>query len=932
MDSTDRKKAAKQFVENWRGRGYEKGDAQVFWTELLQSVVGMKNVSQQARFEYRAPNGGFIDCLIPDAGVLIEQKGLGVDLDKPEERQGRMVTPLEQALAYAEGFPRARQPRFIVVCNFGEFRVHDRDVCTREELPQQYLGFTLDELAESPHLLNFITDPSNSRAEKEKRVSVEAGRLIGELHAMLQDKYINPESAESQHALNVLCVRLVFCLFCEDAGLFPKDAFLDYLKGTEPADMRNALKRLFRALDTPPSERDPYDERIKPFPYVNGGLFQGEEEIPNFDNDIKYKLLFETSQQVDWSDISPTVFGGIFESTLNPETRRAGGMHYTSPENIHKVIDPLFLDELREEFDAIKKEEGLTPRKRKAKLKRFRTKLAGLKFLDPACGSGNFLTETYISLRRLEDDVLAEMNDGQVELAFGFDNDGATPPPEGLRVSLAPVYGIEINDFAARVARTALWIAKLQADGETDMLFDTEAEDFPLTDSANIVEANALRIDWNDVLPAAECSYIMGNPPFVGYSNLTDDQKKDRADIFGKSGGTLDYVACWYRKAADYIKPCRARCAFVSTNSICQGQQVEPLWRPLFKDGIHIDFAYRTFAWGNEAADQAHVHVVIVGFSRESVTPKLLFNADGPASRVENINAYLSSAPNFFISKRSKPLCDVPEMAKGFQATDNGNLLLSPKERDELLAQEPQAERWIRPFSMGGEFVNGQDRYCLWLQGVTSQDLKSMPLVRARVDSCYKWRCSQKPTGDAFKLRDTPHLLRPCGKFRDGIYIGVPKVTSGRRNYIPLGFVSNGMIPGDKLYFIPTNSLYIFGVLISQFHNAWMRVVAGRLKSDYSYGNTIVYNNFVWPNSAEHQRSYVERCAQAVLDARALYPDSTLADMYDPDNEWMFPELAKAHRELDAAVEAAYGVGFNGNEEKIVAHLFKLYAELTKED
>lgn len=416
MNSMQRKKNAAAFATEWSGRGYEKGDAQVFWTELLQQIVGMQNISRNVRFEYRTASGGFIDCLIPDVGVIIEQKGLSVDLDKPEERQGRMVTPFEQALTYAESFPRNRQPHFVVVCNFSTFRVHDRDACPRSELTGKYIEFTLEELGQNPHLLDFITDPANSRSEREKQVSMEAGRLIGELHSLLQAQYIDPDSEESQKALNILCVRLVFCLFCEDAELFPKDAFLNYLRNVEPQNIRVALKRLFEALDTPIAERDPYDESVKPFPYVNGGLFAEESEIPNFTDEIKFKLLFEVSQQTDWSQISPTIFGGIFESTLNPETRRSGGMHYTSPENIHKVIDPLFLDSLQEELDSIRSREGVTPRKRKNALRRFRKKLASLKFLDPACGSGNFLTETYLSLRRLEDDVLSELNDGQVEM------------------------------------------------------------------------------------------------------------------------------------------------------------------------------------------------------------------------------------------------------------------------------------------------------------------------------------------------------------------------------------------------------------------------------------------------------------------------------------------------------------------------------------
>lgn len=940
MNTIATKKTAQTFCENWKGRGYEKGDAQVFWTELLQQVVGMKNISQNVRFELRTPTGGFIDAIIPDAGVIVEQKGLGVDLDKPEERQGRLVTPFEQALAYAESFPRNRQPRFIVVCNFGEFRIHDRDACARNELAENFVSFTLEELGESPHLLGFITDPANSRAEKEKRVSMEAGRLIGELHTMLSKQYIDPDSEESQHALNVLCVRLVFCLFCEDAELFPKDAFLNYLRKVEPENMRIALKRLFRALNTPIAERDPYDESVKPFPYVNGGLFADEEEIPNFTLDIKHKLLFDVSQQTDWSSISPTIFGGIFESTLNPVTRRSGGMHYTSPENIHKVINPLFLDDLREELDSIRSEEGATPRKKKNALRKFRKKLASLKFLDPACGSGNFLTETYLSLRKLEDDVLAELNDGQVELALGDESDA-----DEERVSLSQFYGIEINDFAVRVARTALWIAQLQANAETDMLLDATAEDFPLRDSANIVEANALRIDWNDVLPASECSYVMGNPPFLGASYCDSEQKQDVVNLFGKIklSNSLDYVSGWYYKACEMMSTNPSiRTALVSTNSICQGEQVAPLWATLHnRFGVHIDFAWTTFVWNNEAANQAHVHCVIVGFSLAKTHARTIFSEKG-AFQCKSISPYLVDAPFAVVGSKSKPICPVPRLTKGSQASDGGNLILTNEEKDLLIRTNPSAAKWLRPFVGAYEFLRNTCRWCLWIKDVKPSDLLTCPQVLDRVRKVSEFR-SKSSAAPTRKMAEQPQRF-----FSDvqpsTYYIAIPRTSSQRRKYLPVGFMSPLIIASDNLSIVHGASLYMFGVLQSQIHNAWMKIVCGRLKSDYRYSGGIVYNNFPWPGIVQgktqqpsvdsairnKEKDRVELSARAVLDARALYSESTLADMYDPNNEWMFPELFKAHRELDAAVEAAYGVDFQGDEEKIVAHLFKLYAELTE--
>lgn len=933
--------AAREFAAQWAGKGYEKGECQKFWTLLLHDVLGYERM-ESVRFEHRVAGGGFIDVWIRDASVMVEQKSLGVDLDAPEMRQGVLKTPLAQVWDYAEDLPRTEQPRFLVTCNFGEFRVYDRNRGGRRDLEgAPTFAFTLAELGEHPEYLGFIIDPINSRLEKEKQVSIQAGELVGRLHDGLLAQYLEPDTPETRHALNVLCVRLVFCLYCEDAGLFQKDAFYRYLKGVAPADVRPRLKLLFRALDTPVERRDPYDTTLREFPYVNGGLFAGDFEIPNFSPELLGLLLDEVSRAVDWSQISPTIFGGIFESTLNPETRRAGGMHYTSPENIHKVIDPLFLDDLKAELQAIDDAEGLTPRQRTNRYRAFHERLCKMRFLDPASGSGNFLTETYLQLRHLEDEVLSRLNAGQT--AFSLAEVGASV----TRVSLDQFYGIEINDFAVKVSEAALWISRLKANGETEMLLSLGDDDFPLRESAHIVQANALTLDWNTVLPADQCSYVLGNPPFIGYSRLDESQKVDRLAIFGKVGGVLDYVACWYRKAADYMRGNREiQAAFVSTNSIVQGQQVAPLWRGLFDAGIVLNFAHRTFIWANEASDQAHVYCVIIGFSYTERKTKYVWDyaaeipspSDAAAQRtrrggigmrheVNHLNGYLADAPDVFLERQMKPLCDVPEMSKGFQPTDNGFLLLSPEERAELLAVEPEAARWVRKFSMGAEFIRGEDRYCLWLEGITPNELAALPKLRSRVGACRAWRLAQVKTGDAYKLADRPHLLRPCGKFQDGTYIGVPPVSSERRDYIPMGFVKDGMIPGNQLYFVPTDSRYVFGVLVSRVHNAWMRVVAGRLKSDYRYGNTTVYNNLVWPDATPAQRERIEHTAQGILEARSLYPDASLATLYDPD--LMPVELRAAHRENDRAVEAAYGLPADSDEAGIVSHLFALYATKT---
>lgn len=916
---SEKKLAAKLFANKWADRGNEKSDTHSFWLELLRDVVGMEDVTTNVRFESRTSQRGYIDVVIQDAKTFIEQKSIDVSLDKADIRQGRVVTAFRQALNYANTMPNKLRPDYIITCNFAEFRIHDLNKVNAET---DYISFTLAELPDQIHLLDFLIDPQKSRAVREEKVSMDAGTLVGKLYDALRDQYLDPNSDASQHSLNVLCVRLVFCLFAEDAGLFEKDAFYRYLDGLRADQVRVALRDLFEVLNTPVDSRDPYlSEQLKNFPYVNGGLFAKVEQIPNFTDEIRDLLVHEVSEKTNWAEISPTIFGGVFESTLNPETRARGGMHYTSPENIHKVIDPLFLDSLKAELDSILNASGITANKRKKQLEAFHTKISELKFFDPACGSGNFLTETYIHLRKIENKILSELAGDQTQL--GFSN-------VTLKVSLDQFYGIEINDFAVSVASTALWIAQLQANIEAESIVTANIESLPLRDAAHIHLGNALRTDWASVLAPEQCNYIIGNPPFLGYSRLDDAQKEDRKAIFGKNGGVLDYVACWHRKAAEYMHGTDAEAALVSTNSICQGQQVTPLWKPLFDAGIHINFVHRTFVWSNEAADQAHVLCIIVGFSYIDRPVKQAWTYrknEVEYSEPAHLNGYLADAPDAFLTRRSKPISDVLEMAQGFKPADGGHLLLTPEERDELLAKEPLAAPWIRKFSMGAEFINGRDRYCLWLPEITGVELKRLPLVRARVDACGEWRLEQIKTGDAYKLSDRPHLLRPTSKFKDGTYIGIPPVSSERRKYVPMEFVTDGMIPGNQLYFVPTDSLFVFGVLVSQFQNAWMRVVAGRLKSDYRYGNTTVYNNFVFPEVDDSVRVDVEKRAQAVIDARSLYPEATLADMYDPDNDFLYPELMKAHRELDRAVEMAYGVDFGGDEQQIVAHLFKLYNE-----
>ena len=945
MDAAGQKRAAREFVKRWQNMPcVEEEHSRSFWIELAHDVLGIPDPTRVLEFE-RKVGGRKIDVFYEDMGILIEQKSRGVSLDKTSERSKKAgeETPFEQAKWYADNLPGDVRPRWIVTCNFDEFRIYDlyrSDFAT-------YVSFTLSELPDQSHLLSFFLDRNVVRVEREEDISVKAGERVGELYNALAARYHHiDDDPHEQRSLNILMVRLIFLLYAEDSGIFNKDALLRYLKPFDVGQMRMALIQLFSALDTPEEARGEYlDENLAAFPYVNGGLFGGEDiVVPQFDNDIRLVLLSYASGGFDWSRISPTIFGAVFESTLNPATRREGGMHYTSPANIHKVIDPLFLDDLEKELAGI--EAKSNDKTRAKELRTFQNKLASLRIFDPACGSGNFLTESYLSLRALENRVLEDLNRGQSMLALA----GEASP---IKVSIGQFFGIEINDFAVSVAKTALWIAEEQMMAETEEIVNRggnaicKLEFLPLTTNDNIHCGNALATDWDAVLPAAECSYIVGNPPLVGYSNHTPEQTRDREALFGRVK-TVDYVACWYKKAAAYMRANKAvRAAFVSTNSICQGQQVQPIWQPLFEEGISIDFAHKTFVWNSEASDQAHVHVVIVGFSYEQAKKRVLFEG-GVRREAAHINGYLADAGDVFVVKRSAPLCNAPEMGAGGKPTDGGFLLLSTEEKDELLHDEPGAEPFIRPFSMGAEFINGKDRWCLWMEEINPAILVGLPALRERVRAVREFRLKSKKAATR-KKADTPWLFDEVRPPKGENYIAVPAVSSERRHYVPLGFVENGMIPGNQLYFISNGSLYVFGILCSQFHNAWMRTVCGRLKSDYRYTNTIVYNNFPWPGAtaetlatpveelvAPEVRARVEACAQELLDAHAFYVTQareagaacSLADMYDPDNDFLYPRLVSAHRALDEAVEAAYGVAFAGDEEAIVAHLFTLYAAL----
>lgn len=669
------------------------------------------------------------------------------------------------------------------------------------------------------------------------------------------------------------------------------------------------------------------DEDLAAFPYVNGGLFADSSIIvPQMTPEI-LEAITDASQDFDWREISGVIFGGVFEGTLNPETRHAGGMHYTSVENIERCLKPLFLDEL---WDELHEAEGeRTAAKRKQALARLHDKVASITIGDPACGSGNFLTEAYRQLRTIEnriiEDELSEEtgNAGQTSLVIAQDSP--------VRVSLDQLYGIEINDFAVSVAKTALWITEEQMLRKTQEIYvDYDFDFLPLRSLSNLHEGNALKTDWSEVFPD-DLTYLVGNPPFLGARNQSKEQKAELLEVFdgAKNAGNIDYCGAWYMKAARFTQGKRTRCALVSTNSICQGEQVANLWKPLHDLGIHIDFAHNTFRWDNEAADKAHVFCVIVGFSREAGNKTLFYHAtpdsDEEQVPMARINAYLKDAPDVFIYSRNKPICDVPEMGIGNKPIDGGFYLFTDEEKDDFLKKEPKAEAFFHPWLGSKEFIHGYHRWCLWLGEATFSDLKQLPECRKRIEQVREYRLASKSAGTR-KIADKPtrfHVENMPG----GSSIIIPEVSSSRRKRVPMGFVGPEIFCSNKVRLIPNASLYHYGILQSQFHNAWVRVVTGRLKDDYQYSANIDYNNFVWPEPSEEQRNEVERCAQAVLDARDVQEGATLADMYDPKNETFFPELIAAHKALDAAVEAAYGVDFGGDEEKIVAHLFNLYAE-----
>lgn len=921
-----KKADAEAFASRWANKGNENQDTQRFWIDFYQNVLGVEDAVSRLEFEKpvstdASTHEGYIDVFIPSAKTLVEQKSLGIDLAKEETRQGRKVTPAKQGNAYAQGMPLSQQPRYIIACNFAEFWVFDRE---RDSLCREPLfKLPLAELPKNLAAIQFLKGGAEAPATISRAVSVEAGKIMSKLHDQVAEAFDDPDTPENHHALSVLMTRLMFLMFCEDSGLVAPNAFRDYVSHFQAGDLRRGLKDLFVWLDTKDEDRDKYAESwLKKLPYMNGGLFREKTEIPPLSENFRHTLIVEGCQEFDWSGVSPTVFGSIFEGALSHDHRRANGQHFTSPENIHKVIDPLFLDGLKAEFDEACAKPVAGGARTRA-LKDLHKKIGSISILDPAAGSGNFLTESYLCLRQLENRILFELQGDQA--SFSFEDSG----DRDVLVNLKNFHGIELEDFACCVARTALWIAEKQADADTAKVTQRVYQELPLTDYEGIVNANALRIDWNDVVPAEEVDYVLGNPPFLGQAMQSKEQSNDVSSLFEglSNAGKLDYVAGWFKKAADYSKGTDIRCAFVSSNSICQGESVGSLWKVLSEAGCVINFAHTTFLWDSEASDKAGVMCVIVGFSMfEDGQKKVLFGADGPIF-ASHINGYLKNAPDVWIKNRKKCInrrgCKVTQ---GSQPMENGQLLFSAEEKKQFVSRYPDCEKLFRPFVGSREFLNETDfsRYCLWLDGVNPAEYANNAEIMKRIRAVREYRASNK-IPRIRKTADSPQLFTQIRQ-PENDYVIIPRVSSARRKYIPIGYVSRSVVASDAVVIVDGASMFDFGLLMSQTHNAWMRTVAGRLKNDYRYAPSVYYN-FPYPDADQDAISEIEERAEAIIKARSNYPDCSLATLYGVDSFFLFNDLVKAHSDLDAAVESAYGMSFDGDEEKIVAHLFKLYAE-----
>ncbi|MBQ6774793.1 MAG: class I SAM-dependent DNA methyltransferase [Synergistaceae bacterium] len=909
----------KDFIQRWKNKGDEKSDTQKFWLELIRDVLGMNAPENFIEFEKRVSleHVSYIDAYIPSTGIIIEQKSTGISLDyEAKQSDGSTLSPFQQAKRYYDSLPYNQKGRYIITCNFREFRIYDMN---DGGLYPKAKIIKLSDLSRSRKALDFLINPDKEYSQEEA-LSIKAGELTDKLFQSLEARYIDSKNEDSRKSLHVLCVRLVFLLYADKSGVFAKNQFRDYLSARK-IDSRTALINLFEVLSLKPEQRSPYlIDDLKKFPFVNGGLFDNKNiniEIPLTDGE-PVSTIIEISK-FDWSQINPAIFGAIFESIFakhETKSRDSEGMHYTSTKNIHKLIDPLFMDDINARLNAYLDSNDLQ------KLSQLQNELASLKFLDPACGSGNFLTETFISLRLAENKIIK---------ALGSNAE--------IKVSINQFYGIEINDFAVNVAKTALWIANIQMLAKTLEETGINKPSLPLSTFDNIHRADALTLDWNEIITPSEKLFIIGNPPFAGYTSQKPEQKEAIKKVCGESAsaGKIDYVCGWYYKAVDYIKTSGARAAFVSTNSIIQGDQVYSVWESLRRvPGFHIDFAYQSFKWDNEIKDKvkAHVYVVIIGFSRSQnsglkklFTPKAEDDSKYDVKEAGNINFYLTEGPDEDIAKSFDEALDPQalRMTLGSIPVDDGNLLMTHDEMQELITANPVAKKFIRPFMNGGDFINRKPRYCLWLVDSNPDDIAKCPRVNQRVKNVEAFRLKSNKAATR-KKAETPALFSEI-RYSDTNYIAVPIVSSEKRKYIPIDWLPYEIIPGGHLYMIKDAGLYHFGILTSRVHMAWMRRTAGRLEMRYSYSNTIVYNTFAWPNASQSQRAKIESTAQAVLDARAKFPDTSFANLY---NHLIPPELRRAHELNDNAVCEAYGWDKNISEDEIITRLFVMYHELVK--
>ncbi len=896
------KSRAIAFSKAWENETSEDAEAKSFWDGFFNvfGITRKRVASFEEPVKKLGAKQGFID-LFWKGILLVEHKSRGKNLDRA----------YTQALDYFPGIEERDLPKYILVSDFARFRLYDL-----EEKEQHEFG--LKELHKNVHLFGFVAGYQKHKTREEDPVNIKAAENMGRLHDQLK------EIGYDGHQLELYLVRLLFCLFAEDTGIFERRIFQDYIEERtceDGSDLAHHLSTLFQILNTQESRRlKNLDEQLAAFPYVNGKLF--EELLPTASFDRKMRQTLLDCCALDWSRISPAIFGSLFQSIMDKTARRNLGAHYTSEKNILKLIKPLFLDELWEEFNKVKSNRN--------KLTEFHQKLRSLKFLDPACGCGNFLVIAYRELRLLELEVIRSLHDKRQQI---LDVQAL------IKLDVDQFYGIEIEEFPAQIAQVALWLVDHQMNMQVSEEFGLYFARIPLRAGGTIICANALQIDWNDVVPIKELSYIMGNPPFIGKNFRTEQQDNDMQKTFTSATNieplklykSLDFVTAWYYRATDYMQKNKAiRVAFVSTNSITQGEQVSILWPPLLKAGLIIYFAHRTFSWSSEARGKAAVHVVIIGFGLQNTAAKTLFVYDDikgePHSiAAKNINPYLLDAPNAIVVARSKPLCGVPVMVNGNKPADGGNLLLSELEKDELLKTEPSAVNFIRPFSMGDEFINNIPRFCLWLVDCPPNKLRELPHVMKRVEAVKAMRSA---SNDAATRKDaaTPMLFQAIRQCKQGNYLALPQVSSENRAYIPTGYLPCTHISGNKLQTIPGAGLYEFGVVTSTMHMSWMKVTSGRLESRYQYSAKLTYNTFPWPlNPSKKQQQAVESFAQQVLDARAKYPESSLADLYDPRS--MPPELAKAHQNLDRAVDAAYGKTTFKTEADRVAFLFELYQQ-----